>query len=280
MKGTLLTLWTQLKIAVQNLLIRRFGLQLVRLPPGHAANLRQFFGRIAPITTDHPLIRLGSETDGGYLVPDDLQGIGVCFSPGVSSCADFERDLTARGIKCFLADYSVEGPPVTGPLIVFEKKFIGTVNDSIYMTLDSWVARNASGADNNLILQMDIEGGEYEVLLSSSVALLRRFRIIVLEAHYMEQLLTATGFTLIKAVFDKLCDAGFDVVHAHPNNTMSPITYGDFVIPQVMEFSFLRRDRAMHGTPTHSFPHPLDRPNDVSKADYPLPDCWYQRLTP
>jgi len=273
-------LGTQLKIAVQNLLIRRFGLQLVRLPPGHADNLRQFLSRIAPITTDHPLIRLGSETDGGYLVPDDLQGIDVCFSPGVSSCADFERDLNARGIKCFLADYSVEAPPVTGPLIVFEKKFIGTVNDSIHLTLDSWVARHASGADDNLILQMDIEGAEWEVLLSSSVALLRRFRIIVLEAHFMEQLLTATGFTLIKAAFDKLCDAGFEVVHAHPNNTMSPITYGEFVIPQVMEFSFLRKDRATHGTLTNSFPHPLDRPNDTSKADYPLPNCWYQPKRP
>jgi hypothetical protein len=274
-----LTLWTQLKIAVQNLLIRRFALQLVRLPPGHEEKLRRLLSRIAPITTDHPLIRLGSETDGGYLVPDDLQGIGACFSPGVSSCADFERDLNARGIKCFLADYSVEAPPVTGPLIVFEKKFIGTVNDAIYMTLDSWVARYASGTENNLLLQMDIEGAEYEVLLSSSLALLRRFRIIVLEAHHIEQLLTATGFTLIKAVFDKLYEAGFEVVHAHPNNSMRPITYGDFVIPQVMEFSFLRKDRAMRATPTHSFPHPLDRPNDVSKADYPLPDCWYQRVS-
>jgi hypothetical protein len=40
---------------------------------------------LAPQTTDKALIRLGPNKDGGYLVPNDLDGIEACFSPGVSA---------------------------------------------------------------------------------------------------------------------------------------------------------------------------------------------------
>ena len=35
------------------------------------------------------LIRLGSNNDGGYLVPNDLKGISACFSPGVDTKIEF-----------------------------------------------------------------------------------------------------------------------------------------------------------------------------------------------
>jgi hypothetical protein len=35
-----------------------------------------------PIDSGVPLIRLGPDGDGGYLIPDDLNGIQYCFSPG------------------------------------------------------------------------------------------------------------------------------------------------------------------------------------------------------
>ncbi len=40
---------------------------------------------------------MGGENDGGYLVPDDLEGIEYCFSPGVSNIATFELDCLNRG---------------------------------------------------------------------------------------------------------------------------------------------------------------------------------------
>ena len=67
--------------------------------------LDRFFSSVSPISTNHKLIRIGREGDGGYLIPNDLEGIEVCFSPGVEGTADFERDLANRGIKCFFADY-------------------------------------------------------------------------------------------------------------------------------------------------------------------------------
>ncbi len=61
--------------------------------------LEDFFKKMHPIDSGHSLVRLGGDGDGGYLVPDDLEGIGACFSPGVSDVADFELAFAARGVK-------------------------------------------------------------------------------------------------------------------------------------------------------------------------------------
>ena len=140
------------------------------------SDLRRFLDTVRPQRTNHDLIRIGGESDGGYLVPNDLEGIEVCFSPGVAHTATFESELAARGLQCFMADYSVDESPIENPLFHFEKKYLGAVNDAVYMTLDSWVERKAAG-EGDLILQMDIEGGEYSVLHSVSESVLQRFRL-------------------------------------------------------------------------------------------------------
>ncbi len=81
--------------------------------------------RLRPLDCGKELIRIGGEGDGGYLVPNDLEGIEYCFSPGVSTTSDFENTLADLHIKSFLADYSVASPPVVRPEMVFDKKFLG-----------------------------------------------------------------------------------------------------------------------------------------------------------
>lgn len=54
---------------------------------------------LRPISTEIELIRIGGEGDGGYLVPNDIDGIKYCFSPGVGLTSSFEEDITKRGVK-------------------------------------------------------------------------------------------------------------------------------------------------------------------------------------
>jgi hypothetical protein len=54
---------------------------------------------LRPMDCGKDLIRIGGTGDGGYLVPDDLEGIEYCFSPGVSTTVDFETHLAALNIK-------------------------------------------------------------------------------------------------------------------------------------------------------------------------------------
>jgi hypothetical protein len=234
--------------------------------------LRAFLAQVRPISTEHRLIRVGGEGDGGYLVPDDLDGITACFSPGVAGVADFESDLARRGMRCFLADYSVDAPPVTNPLFDFEKKYLGPVTNDVYMTLASWLQRKAESDD--LLLQMDIEGAEYDVILGTPIDLLARFRIVVVEFHNLHGLLDRMAFEPINLAFRKLLTV-FEVIHIHPNNCCAPVAQGDIVIPPVMEFTFLRRDRILRKGRALTYPHDLDRANVGDRPDYPLPACWY-----
>ena len=232
--------------------------------------LSAFLKQIYPVGTNHALIRMGGEKDGGYLVPDDIDGVSACFSPGVNTVADFELELTKRGIKCYLADASVEAPPVANPLFDFEKKFLGSRTENHFITLGDWVDSKSPG-DGDLILQMDIEGAEYGVLHATSDALLKRFRIIIIEFHDLDHLYDSFSFEFLRLTFERLMES-FEVVHVHPNNCEHPVRVGDITVPPVMEVTFLRKDRVTSKTQRSDFPHPLDRANIHKRGDLALPN--------
>jgi hypothetical protein len=148
--------------------------------------LRSFLQKLHPVTTTKPLVRIGGEGDGGYLLPDDLEGVTRCFSPGVALTSNFELDLAAIGIPSSLADYSVDYSTSENNLLKFDKKFIGIENNRKFMTLTDWVDRDAPGEGDNLLLQMDIEKYEYPVVLDTSKEVLRKFRIMVIEFHALD----------------------------------------------------------------------------------------------
>ena len=259
------------KRLAQSYLLRR------RVTLGRTADkqaIADFLAMIRPVETEHPLIRIGGDGDGGYLVPDDLDGIGACFSPGVSTIAHFEEDLATRGIKCFMADASVEKAPVSGDMFDFERKFLGLKDEGDFITLGDWVRRKAPDAAD-LLLQMDIEGAEYRVILGTDRDVLRRFRIMVLKFHHLATIYDRTGLDLVSRTFARILD-DFNIVHIHPNNRIRPVVFGDFETPPLLEFTFLRRDRATSREPVHALPHPLDRKNVAKRPDLSLPQCWYR----
>jgi Methyltransferase FkbM domain len=238
------------------------------------ADVTAFLKKIRPMTTNIPLIRVGSAEDGGYLVPDDFKGVDICFSPGVALKSDFELAMAQRGITSYMADYSVDGPAIKHPLFNFEKKFLGPSETETHTTLESWVNRNAAGK-SNFILQMDIEDSEYDVLLETPRETLQKFRIMTIEFHRFRKLFSKTSLKKLNVVFDKLLQ-DFVVVHNHPNNHARVITYRGLKIPLLTEMTFLRKDRVSEATPTLTFPHPLDQANVLHKPDNPLPECWYR----
>lgn len=237
--------------------------------------VRHFLETIRPVETEHALLRYGSEFDGGYLVPDDLAGIAACFSPGVQDNASFELQVAERGIPCFLADYSVDTSPADHPLIDFQRSFIGASRTGIYTTLNDWVAEKAP-EDGDLLLQMDIEGAEYEALLATDPEVLARFRIMVVEFHGLDGVFSKRVLPIIEATFRKILPH-FHIVHIHPNNCLPEVRYRDCDIPPVMEFTFLRKDRAQEVTPATTFPHPLDQPNRPGNPDVTLPALWLRQ---
>jgi len=236
--------------------------------------LMRFMETLHPLETQQGLIRLGAECDGGYLIPDDLDGIVACFSPGVSDCSDFELACAERGMPVFMADASVTSPATEHPLFSFEQKFVGPSSNCQTMTMDEWVSTSNAPVGGDLLLQMDIESAEYEVLFSISTALLSRFRIITIEFHRLGELWSLPYFKFVKRAFDRLLES-HRCVHIHPNNRRGVSAMDGLAIPLLLEFTFYRKDRPVLQSHCTEFPHPLDRDN-TERETLQLPRCWYR----
>jgi len=237
--------------------------------------LQALIRKLFPISPGKELIRLGPKCDGGYLVPDDLAGIDACFSPGVDFVSGFEKDCADSGMKVFLADRSVEQPTESHDMFHFTKKYVGVTTNADFMTIDDWVNSSLPGSQTDLMLQIDIEGYEYETFLSVSDNLMRRFRIIAAEFHYLDQLWSLPFFRLASRMFDKILQT-HKCVHIHPNNGFRPLNKGGLSIPPIAEFTFFRNDRISNPSYATDFPHPLDFDNTDNPC-LPLPACWYSK---
>jgi len=235
--------------------------------------VKELLKSLYPVKTKFDLVRIGGANDGGYLLPDDLAGISKCFSPGVDVTATFEKDLLSRGIRSHLADASVDGAPDGLEVASFTKKFLGGVNNDTYMTLERWMY-NERAFMNDFILQMDIEGAEYQTILETPLHTLRRFRIIAIEIHNAQCWFAPIAWEVVQTFFTKLTSE-FHVVHNHPNNNCPFIEVDGLLIPTVFELTLLRKDRSEALGYVTEFPHPLDQPNVLDKPDRPLPKELY-----
>lgn len=233
------------------------GFSSERTPVGR---MREVLGRLWPMDPGIPLVRIGREFDGGYLVPDDLEGVVACFSPGVDTHATFEQDLARRGVRCHLADASVEGPPPGCEGMSFERRFLASYDSETRTTLGAWVRRHEPDPAGDLLLQMDIEGAEFDVIPNVDAELLRRFRLLVIEFHKLDWVAQPFVCARMEEAFAKLT-IDFVPVHLHANNTTHARRIGPLRVPRAVEVTYLRRDRCAGITPRRTPDHPLDRDN-------------------
>ena len=241
-------------------------------------HLRSVIKRLHPVDSGHSLIRVGHDGDGGYLIPDALEGIKYCFSPGVSGYTALEDQMVQRGMECFLLDGSMDCPDFKYPAgIHFQKKWLKQYDSHDSLSLATWIRESIGDYTGDLFMQMDIEGYEYETLGTMPDELLDQFRILVVEFHNLYLLQNGTWLN----VFERLCNF-FHVVHIHPNNFNLPDSHThceELVIPPVLEFTFMnKRSFSPWFDPAHvtSFPHPLDADNNPFHPHEVLHSCWYR----
>lgn len=236
------------------------------------AEILSILAKFTPTQTGHDLIRAGSEHDGGYLLPDDLAGIKALYSPGVSETLGFDLEMANRGIPCFLADGTVDEPADMHEAMTFEKMMIGDGPAGTFMSLESWVTRTAP-PKGDLMLQMDIEGAEYNVLLDTPSSLLNLFRIIVLELHSIDDFLLGERRSL-RRFMEHLLENHM-ICHVHPNNALPPVNILGRMVPPLIELTLLRKDRLASGAHGEAlYPHPLDERNVVNNPVKNTPPFW------
>lgn len=253
-------------------LLRRRGPQVL---PSSRAMVREALCLLAPWNVGIPLVRLGGAGDGGYLVPDDFDGIEALLSPGVAETWDFERYVGEHlGLPAYMIDGAVDAPEGLTHLQHFERLWLGSESGEGRIALADWVGAISSEHSGDLMLQMDIEGAEYQVLASAPLSTLRRFRTVIVEFHGLDWMLFAPVLRLrILPALRKMA-IDFEVAHVHANNCCGSFTAYGIQIPRVLEVTYLRRDRSLETSVRAELPHPLDRECVPSAPPVLLPPTW------
>jgi hypothetical protein len=252
-------------------------------PWGESLSAQAAFEIIRPKPSPYPLIRIGGDKDGAYLVPDDLSGIKYCLSPGVNNFKNFEDELTTRyDIHCDMFDASSDAELLATPLIngkqTFSKLWLDIDGSDQSISIADWL-RVKHG---DCLLQIDIEGAEYRNLLATSKQDLGRFRIVVMELHEAPEAFDNREIfeNITSPILQKL-NSLFVCVHAHQNNRLKSILSKSLGIelPRLVELTFLRKDRILPTATSGrqvSLPHPLDITNDVGREPRHLDYHWMQ----
>ncbi len=235
-------------------------------------SLRKLFEKLYPVATDIELLRFGGNSDGSYIVPLLDFGYDGVVSPGVGQSFEFEKAIAGNDCRVVLIDGTVGQPQNLPPGFVFLQKMLGSsTNPERNQISIKEVTNQYFPTSRSLVLQMDIEGGEYEVLNSINEDDLIPFATILVEFHHLHKLYEGLSWNSEIKRAIQIFDRDFILIHTHPNNAGGFFLWKFRKLPKVVETTWVRRSLVgeVHGQA--KLPHPLDRRNDTLLEDLSYP---------
>jgi len=187
-------------------------------------------------------IRLGQNSDGGYVIADLEGGYDCYLSCGVNDEESFSRDFLTKisvpALSAFAFDATIDSYPHTyGSDIFFIKKNIGPLQSGDQTNLKPLLDKYA-----DIFLKMDIEGWEWKWLNSSEVDL-STIKQIVIELHGTCGEDWGSTRSEKNMALTKLLKT-HTLIHCHANNwgnTYEKNFWGDR-FPSVIECTFIRNN--------------------------------------
>ncbi len=223
------------------------------------------------------LCRVGSQGDGGYLIPKFYQEFSrKCLSVGVGDNVEFEESLSMVNFKVYLLDGTIDKIPGSSTdRKNFTSKNIGSYTANNKITFSDWIKKIDEKIDMDTILKMDIEGDEYQTLHNISDDDLKKISILVVEFHGLDAIFNISKFASIFDVFDKICNA-FDIVHIHPNNASQIYKKYGVAMPEMLEITFINKNLNHPKTEKIEIPHRFDQKNIEHKKNLLLPEVFWK----
>jgi len=166
------------------------------------------------------------------------------------------------------------------PELKFQRIGIGKTDSGQLKTIPTLLKENGHVDRNDIILQCDIEGSEWDVFSEVEQKYLNCFSQICLELHWIEDSIlgrvTREGGNLVSYQFDKITatlkklSQNFTAFHIHGNNFRNALEIDGVVVPSVIEVSMIRNDLVELSEGTTTYPTPLDAPNRQGARDFNL----------
>lgn len=225
--------------------------------------IRNLWNALAPRElTNSSKIRIGSESDGGYILASDYSETDVVVSLGVGTENGVDVQLASLGIKVHEFDHTVKREPKKHKNLFFHKKGIGLGEDLIPFNQILQISKVQGSA----ILLCDIEGAEFDTNAGFSEQGLLKFKQIVFELHGLESIVTNPQQNNIGKMVE-LFTKNHQVIHCHINNYAPVFQFGNMTWPSVLEISLVRKSDYEFGKRDLVSPQPLDQPNDPKSPD-------------
>jgi len=243
----------------------------------------EVFKKISPRMTDAKPIRVGKQSDGGYILLEDIlsKSDGVAYSFGVGKTVSFETEMASKGYKNWMYDHTVRRPvcPNTDQFN-FKPYGISTEDTHNMKTIETCIKENGHENRNDILLQCDIEGGEFDIFTNTPQSILKKFSQIIIEYHSLDKCIRnqhhfKNGYMEIWN-WDKLKDTlntlgeNFTPYHVHGNNWRGSFDVQGQMVPEVIEVSYVRNDLVNFIDGWQTFPTPLDFPNKKGVPDLQL----------
>jgi hypothetical protein len=237
------------------------------------ANPRQaYFQMLQPVALANcELERFGESNDGGYLMCGNLLGgVQAGYSYGISGYDGWGCDVSTE-LKVTVHEYDcfdTTEPECPKGILKFHAECVGdkreTVEGRVFDTVANQFAKNGD-ASKRIVLKMDVEGAEWDSLLSAPDDVFEKIDQMVVEFHGVGGERNGTQEQKQRVV-QKL-KRFFEVGHIHFNNATCSGGYEPFP-SWAYEVLFVSKrlvvvDPARRGIG----PHPLDAPNLPDSTD-------------
>ena len=215
-----------------------------------------------------PKCRVGRAADGGYVMLDDLDCIGICYSLGAGPDVSWDCEMAERGAEIFLYDHTVQRPPAEHPRLHHFR--VGITHDRLlapdFKRIDDLIVDNGHEDRDDMVLKVDIEGHEWDSLSVLDTAVFARFRQILVEFHGLRMLNIDSFRARARHLFSKLRQT-HEVIHVHGNNFAGMPVVEGIPISDCIEISFAARPYYSFAQTNEIFPGRLDFPNNSTIAD-------------
>ncbi|OJW47185.1 MAG: hypothetical protein BGO67_03665 [Alphaproteobacteria bacterium 41-28] len=229
----------------------------------------ELISHLTPVTVQgFNKIRMGNQFDGGYIMLDNLDEITAAYSLGIGGDVSWDLEMAQKHIPIFQYDHTIECLPIEHPLFKFSQLGVGEYSDvdNKIETLQSIMEKNGHDGDCNLILKIDIEGGEWETFDSLDVKYLKKFSQIICEFHDFSRAVEGKWYKRAMQVFKKL-QVYHRIIHVHGNNYAPLLIIENVPFPEVLEVTYLRLDNHSFTESQEVYPTSIDRPNNPQCVD-------------
>jgi hypothetical protein len=186
--------------------------------------------------------------------------------------------MAKRGFSVYMFDHTVGKPPIDHAEFNFSSRGLAGVayQSGTFVTLRGIIDELAHQARSDIILKMDIEGAEYGIFNGIDTETLYHFSQLVIEFHDLASLADPSfrqRFTDTLLNINKV----FTAYHVHSNNCAPLAIVDGYVVPSVLEMSYVRSDLVDRVPSNTLYPTELDFPNWPAEPDHLL---WFFPFMP